>query len=156
MKKKSQPSQLKSKAPAQASSKAAARQESIPEVIAPPAPPAPPPSKVVAKKAPVSSKAKSGATTPKKSRSEHPVVRLTLELDQASTVFVAGTFNDWNPAQHPMRKKDDTCCWFCELTLPAGSYEYLFVVDGRWMGDPAANQQVPNPFGGMNSVLSVA
>jgi hypothetical protein len=25
-----------------------------------------------------------------------------------------------------------------ELTLPPGTYEYLFVVDGRWLPDPLA------------------
>ena len=45
--------------------------------------------------------------------------------------------------------------WAKELWLPAGRYEYLFVVDGRWITDPKARDYVPNPFGGCNSVLQV-
>lgn len=40
-------------------------------------------------------------------------------------------------------------------TLAAGTNEYCFVVDGQWIPDPLANQTVPNPFGGMNSILKV-
>jgi hypothetical protein len=29
-------------------------------------------------------------------------------------------------------------------------------VDGRWMPDPLARESVPNPFGGKNSILTVA
>ena len=42
-----------------------------------------------------------------------------------------------------------------ELILPPGTYEYLFVADGRWLPDPLAKGAVPNPFGGVNSLLTV-
>jgi hypothetical protein len=31
----------------------------------------------------------------------------------------------------------------------------LFVADGRWLPDPFAKGAVPNPFGGVNSLLTV-
>ena len=40
-----------------------------------------------------------------------------------------------------------------ELALPPGTYEYRLVVDGEWIADPSAKETVPNPFGGVNSVL---
>ena len=46
--------------------------------------------------------------------------------------------------------------WITELMLPPGRYEYLFVVDGVWLPDPAAAETVPNPYGGRNSVLTVS
>jgi 5'-AMP-activated protein kinase regulatory beta subunit len=46
--------------------------------------------------------------------------------------------------------------WFKTLVLPPGTYEYLFVADGKWLRDPSAKGAVPNPFGGVNSVLTVA
>jgi 1,4-alpha-glucan branching enzyme len=73
----------------------------------------------------------------------------------AGTVSVAGTFNDWNPtakAMHPVGSGH----WLKETVLAPGSYEYCLVVDGQWMPDPAARHTVPNPFGGLNSVLVVA
>jgi hypothetical protein len=45
--------------------------------------------------------------------------------------------------------------WAKELALPPGRYEYRFVIDGQWVDDPAANETVPNPFGGSNAVLVV-
>jgi len=34
-------------------------------------------------------------------------------------------------------------------------YEYRILVDGEWMSDPHAVETVPNPFGGLNSILRV-
>jgi hypothetical protein len=45
--------------------------------------------------------------------------------------------------------------WAKELTLAPGTYEYLLVVDGRWLPDPNARDFVPNPFGGMNCLITV-
>lgn len=45
--------------------------------------------------------------------------------------------------------------WVKELALPPGRYEYLFVVDGVWVADSAAPESVPNPHGGVNSVIVV-
>jgi hypothetical protein len=45
--------------------------------------------------------------------------------------------------------------WLKETVLPAGTYEYRLVVDGQWIADPLAKETMPNPFGGMNSVLKV-
>ena len=42
-----------------------------------------------------------------------------------------------------------------ELALPPGTHEYRFVADGVWMADPANPRTVPNPFGGLNSVIEV-
>ena len=45
--------------------------------------------------------------------------------------------------------------WLKELALAPGVYEYLLVADGKWLPDPLAGRAVPNPFGGVNSVLIV-
>lgn len=42
-----------------------------------------------------------------------------------------------------------------ETALPPGTYEYRLLVDGEWMPDPLAKDDVPNPFGWRNSVLQV-
>ncbi len=52
-----------------------------------------------------------------------------------------------------LRLTDGT--WAKELILAPGRHEYRFVVDGEWVDDPAATDYVPNPFGGMNAVLTV-
>ena len=45
--------------------------------------------------------------------------------------------------------------WLKDLVLPPGMYEYLIVADGQWLIDPCAQGTRPNPFGGVNSVLTV-
>ena len=82
-------------------------------------------------------------------------VHLEFAHPSAATVAIAGTFNDWRPDATPMIALDDGR-WAKELALPPGRYQYQFVVDGAWRHDPATVGQVPNPFGGFNSVLVVA
>ncbi len=81
-------------------------------------------------------------------------VRLEVFQPGASDVSVAGSFNEWQPRATPMVPLGDGK-WVKELTLPDGRYEYLFVVDGSWLPDPAAKESAPNPFGTANSVLTV-
>ena len=73
----------------------------------------------------------------------------------ASTVCVAGTFNDWQPAAKPLHHFGEGH-WHKETALPPGTYEYCLVVDGHWIADPLARETVTNPFGGRNSILKVA
>jgi 1,4-alpha-glucan branching enzyme len=81
-------------------------------------------------------------------------VRIEFHHDKAQAVFIAGTFNEWHPGSTPMIHLE-AGRWIKELVLPPGRYEYLFVVDGVWVNDPSASEQVPNPHGGHNSVLVV-
>jgi cyclomaltodextrinase / maltogenic alpha-amylase / neopullulanase len=74
--------------------------------------------------------------------------------DAGSLVFLAGEFNGWNPTVTPMERMGDG---FCRATieLPDGRYEYKFVVDGRWIADPANTERVPDGHDGFNSVLVI-
>ena len=82
-------------------------------------------------------------------------VRFEFTHPTASTVCVAGTFNDWHAEAKPLRPVGDGR-WLKETALLPGSYEYCLVVDGELMPDPHARETVPNPFGGRNSILKVA
>jgi 1,4-alpha-glucan branching enzyme len=73
----------------------------------------------------------------------------------ATTVCIAGSFNDWNPISKPMHSSG-AGNWWKETSLAPGIYEYCLVVDGEWMPDPHARKTLPNPFGGRNSILEVA
>ena len=72
----------------------------------------------------------------------------------AATVYVAGAFNQWRPEVNALQPAGNGH-WLKEMALPVGTYEYCLVVDGQWMPDPVARDFVPNPYGGMNSVLHV-
>ena len=86
--------------------------------------------------------------------SEDAVIELKLNAPNAHAVFVAGTFNDWDPQRTSLRK-DSRGTWHTFLPLSLGRYEYRFIVDGRWQDDPGAKESAPNPHGGRNSVLIV-
>jgi 1,4-alpha-glucan branching enzyme len=81
-------------------------------------------------------------------------VRFEFSSPAAESVFIAGTFNDWQPRVTPMIALGEGR-WVKDLALPAGDYEYCLVVDGRWMPDPKATETAPNPFGGVNSIRRV-
>ncbi len=83
--------------------------------------------------------------------------RACFELVQpdAKRVYVAGSFNDWQPERAPLLPMGNGR-WVGDLSVKPGRYEYLFVVDGRWLPDPNAKESVENPFGGKNSVIGVS
>ncbi len=93
------------------------------------------------------------AKVAKKNAKTRPV-HLTIEAHEGSRIFVAGTFNDWNPTTHPM-KKTGKGVFSASLNLAAGRYEYKFVVNGEWQFDKNCTQWVADPFGSMNSVLEI-
>ena len=82
-------------------------------------------------------------------------VRFAATDSTARSVLITGTFSNWQPeakALHPSGGGR----WLKETVLLPGTYEYCLVVDGQWMPDPLAQESVPNPFGGRNSILKVA
>jgi hypothetical protein len=53
----------------------------------------------------------------------------------ARSVALSGTFNDWRTYDLPMHRTAEG--WELPYTLGPGNYEYKFVVDGKWITDPA-------------------
>jgi 1,4-alpha-glucan branching enzyme len=72
----------------------------------------------------------------------------------ARQVALCGGFNAWSPTATPVNQ---TCNghWATSLALPPGRYGYKFVVDGQWLPDPNAHENVLNDYGTPNSVLVV-
>ena len=70
-------------------------------------------------------------------------------------VFVAGSFNDWEPELNPMVDAGANGSYRCTLSLAPGYYEYKFVVDGEWVLDESNPNFTSNDFGTLNSVLNV-
>ena len=89
----------------------------------------------------------------KRSSNGEKPIHIEFAHSTASTVAIAGSFNGWRPEPAQLVAKGK---WAKELMLPPGTYEYLFVADGKWLPDPFAKEAVPNPFGGVNSLLKVA
>ena len=69
---------------------------------------------------------------------------------------MAGTFNDWNAAAHPLRRPTGGGPWEAVLLLEPGDHAYQFVVDGdRWIGGESAADPEDDGFGGRNARFSV-
>jgi 1,4-alpha-glucan branching enzyme len=82
------------------------------------------------------------------------LVHFEYEDATARKVCVAGTFNDWHPEVSDMIPLGSGK-WVKDLELAPGTYEYRFVVDGKWTTDARCARTVPNAFGETNSLLVV-
>lgn len=82
-------------------------------------------------------------------------VEFVYENPSAKSVFVSGSFNDWNSSRDAL-SKDKKGVWRATLPLKTGTHQYKFVVDGNWMIDPSNPQISDDGYGGKNSVLEVA
>ena len=74
---------------------------------------------------------------------------------EASEVFIAGDFNDWDLGSHPMKRMPDGA-WRVEIPLSHGHHHYLFVVDGKLTLDPRAQGVARNERNEKVSLLSVS
>lgn len=88
------------------------------------------------------------------------LVEFSCQAPDAKSVYLAGSFNDWNPEETVMEEGGGIRK--TELQLAPGRYEYKFVVDGRWCCDPARDDHdssvaecVQNPFGTLNRIIEV-
>ena len=86
---------------------------------------------------------------------------ITCHAPAAQAVFIAGTFNEWQPTALAL-KRGDAGDWNTTLDLRPGRYEYKFIVDGAWCCEAGCEHAyrgcancVPNAFGTMNRVLEV-
>ena len=85
-----------------------------------------------------------------------PKVKVTFVLLDlaAKQVSLSGDFNGWSPSATPM-KRDSSGHWETSVELAPGRYQYKFVVDGEWIPDLLAHENVWNQHGTLNSVKEV-
>lgn len=82
------------------------------------------------------------------------MVRFDLKgYDDARTVVLSGSFNEWDKQALKMRRTENG--WFAEVPLAGGKHLYKFIVDGNWMTDPANPRTETTWDGYVNSVLLV-
>lgn len=82
-------------------------------------------------------------------------MNIELTGSPGSDVFVARSFNDWDPVVKPLKPVGGNGTYRATLMLPPGRYEYKLVVDGIWCIDPQCPDWVLNDQGTLNSVLTV-
>ena len=105
--------------------------------------------KSAAKKPPV--KATKSKTSPAGAAKK---TKFTLHAPDAAEVFLAGFFNDWNPAANPLKRNREGA-WTCTVLLEPGEHEYRFVVDSVWWDDPLNSRRRPTEFGCENCIVIV-
>jgi hypothetical protein len=82
-------------------------------------------------------------------------VKLSVAFPAAQNVSVVGDFNMWNREEHMLRREENGS-WSITLSLKAGCYQYLFLVDNKeWKVDPGNTVRIPDGFGGFNSGMEI-
>ena len=71
-----------------------------------------------------------------------------------SSVYLVGSFNNWDPVKLPMAKNKDGS-FRKKMTLKPGRHEYKFIADGIWLNDTDSQENVMNPYGTFNSVVCI-
>lgn len=61
---------------------------------------------------------------------------------RANSVYVVGSWNDFDRTAHAMSGPDATGTWSAEPQIPAGEWGYFFLVDGAEVDDPDATSQI--------------
>lgn len=83
-------------------------------------------------------------------------VQFVLAAPGARSVSVAGDFNGWTAAAHPLVDVGGGGVWRGVVAVPAGVHKYMFVIDGEeWVTDPGAERYVDDGFGMRNALISV-
>ncbi len=82
-------------------------------------------------------------------------VKFSFSPELAETVEILGLNSDWQNAIIMSKKKDGS--FNAEVNLPKGStHEFKYLVDNAlWLNEPEADAEVPNAFGGSNSMVSI-
>lgn len=81
-------------------------------------------------------------------------VLFTFYAPMAKSVTISGSFNAWDVHKDRLSGPDKSGVWSVVIPLPEGRYEYLFIVDGKWLPDPSV-PAVDDGFGGKNSVVVI-
>jgi len=95
-------------------------------------------------------------TITKTSRVQRKRVTFIYDAKPGSRVYLAGSFNNWDPSSHPLSQRNDPGTQAVMVLLSLGRHEYKFIVDGQWLSDPFCVNAVPDGHGAENSVIEVS
>ena len=81
----------------------------------------------------VAAKSAKAVKAPAKKAAAPKKIAVVFEADcpLATTVSVAGSFNDWAVDVDMLKKNKKTGLWSAKISLVPGDYEYKFVCDGK-------------------------
>lgn len=77
-----------------------------------------------------------------------------IHAPDAANVAVVGSFNAWNGSSTPLTKTADGW-WEARVSLAPGTYEYAYIIDGKYTTPPETIATVEDGFGERNGILEV-
>ena len=82
-------------------------------------------------------------------------VKFTFTVENAETIEILGLNSDWENSVVMSKKKDGS--FTCDVSLPKNTqHEFKYRVNAtEWINEPEADEQLPNEFGGINSVINI-
>lgn len=82
-------------------------------------------------------------------------VKFSFVVENAETVEILGLNSDWENAVIMSKKKDGS--FTADINLPKDSkHEFKYLVnETEWLNEPEADAEIPNAFGGTNSVITL-
>lgn len=82
-------------------------------------------------------------------------VKFSFKADHAEKMQILGLNSDWTQSILMSRKKDGT--FSADVNLPKdSSHQFKYLVNETdWLNDPEADSEVPNEFGGSNSLITL-
>jgi len=82
-------------------------------------------------------------------------VKFVFTAENAETVEVLGLNSDWENSVIMSKKKDGS--FTCDVSLPKNSqHQFKYRVnETTWVNEPEADSELPNEFGGSNSVINL-
>ena len=82
-------------------------------------------------------------------------VKFSFTVGNAETVEILGLNSDWENSVIMSRKKDGS--FSADVNLPKDStHEFKYLVnETEWLNEPEADKEVPNVYGGSNSVITL-
>jgi hypothetical protein len=82
-------------------------------------------------------------------------VKFTFTPENAETVEILGLNSDWENSIIMSKKKDGT--FSADVNLPKNTaHQFKYRIDEKlWVNDPDADSEVPNEFGGSNSLINI-
>jgi chromosome partitioning protein len=86
---------------------------------------------------------------------EQREILFKVEAPEGAVVQIAGDFNEWMPESLDFTESQGRPLWHKTISLRPGSYEYKYLVDGRWIADPTNDSTVEDAYGGVNSLITL-
>ncbi len=82
-------------------------------------------------------------------------VKFSFQVENAETIEILGLNSNWEESVIMSRKKDGS--FSADVNLPKDStHEFKYLVNAtEWISDPEADNQLPNIYGGTNSVVVI-